>query len=152
MPQFPKVFYTVLQAKDDPAEWLDDPAIQEGDFQISPDGTSFVNLSILPVVTPAGSPQIKIELTDNERNVEASLILGHDQLGDEWRDISLTPQDCKPTITKNTVEGGADNELSAQVAAVGGMGGPKSVAGMGGSRRVSGRGRISGSGGSGGPR
>ena len=94
MSQFPKVFYAVLISKDDPDIWLTNPTIAAGDFQLSQDGQAFTNLVNTPVVSPAGSTQVKFELTEAERSIEASQIIGVDKAGDEWRDIAFTPEDC----------------------------------------------------------
>ncbi|KKK80765.1 hypothetical protein LCGC14_2820210, partial [marine sediment metagenome] len=39
-----------------------DPSIEEGDFMVSINFGSFANLEVLPVVSPAGSEQVKITL------------------------------------------------------------------------------------------
>lgn len=105
MSTFPSVFYQFLEDAENPSQFLVDPAIEAGDFQISNGGGPFVNLAILPIVDPAGSPQVKFELTENERSNPGALIYGKDQNDDEWREIVFTPSDCTPETTNAVIEG-----------------------------------------------
>jgi len=139
MSTFPSVFFQFLEDADNSSLFLVDPTIEAGDFQISNGGGPFVNLQILPVVEPAGSPQVKFSLTENERSNPGALIFGKDQSGDEWREIVFTPSDCTPETTNTIVAGKAG--VSAKVAAVKGT---PDISSSGGSGRIS---RASGSGG-----
>jgi len=144
MSTFPAVFFQFLEDTDDPSLFLVDPEIEAGDFQISNGGGPFVNLQILPVVEPAGTPQVKFALTDNERSNPGALIYGKDQSGDQWREIVFTPSDCTPETTNTIVVGGM--AASGKVAAVKGRGAVERTEGSGRVSRVSGGGgpRISG--------
>lgn len=141
MSTFPAVFFQFLEDAEDPSFFLVDPPIEAGDFQISNGGGPFVNLAILPVVEPAGSPQVKFQLVENERSNPGALIYGKDLSGEDWREIVFTPSDCTPETTNTIVAGGA--VASAKVAAVRGR---ASV------ERTEGSGRVSKVSGSGGPR
>lgn len=147
MSTFPAIFYEFLEDANNPSKFLDDPTIEEGDFKISQNGTNFINLITLPVVSPAGSPQVKFELSENERSSPGALIYGKDQNGDEWREIRIAPSDCNPEITNTTVLGG--EKASGKVKVVHGSskinisGGSGKIAKISGNIRVG----ISGSGG-----
>lgn len=138
MSTFPAVFFQMLEDAENPSQFLVDPDIVAGDFQISNGGGAFANLAILPVVEPMGSPQVKFELVENERSNPGALIYGKDQ-DDEWREIIFTPSDCTPTSTSTTIEGGA--VVAAKVAAVKGV---PEVSNPGGAGRVA---KVRGSGG-----
>ena len=145
MSTFPQVFFQFLEDADNPSKFLVDPQIVAGDFQISNGGGPFTNLAILPVVEPTGTPQVKFELTENERSNPGALIYGKDQAGEQWREIVFTPSDCTPEVTNTIVEGGA-GPLGAQIAAVKGTPAISSPGGSGGASKVTGRGgpKISG--------
>ena len=138
MSTFPAVFFQFLEDVDDPSLFLVDPVIEAGDFQISNGGGPFVNLQILPVVEPAGTPQVKFQLTENERSNPGALIYGKDQSGDQWREIVFTPSDCTPETTNTIVAGGQG--ISAKISTVKGSGSVSSPGGSGKSSRVSGGG------------
>lgn len=67
-----------------------DPTIAAGDFKIKNGAGSFVNLTNLPVVAPAGSPVVKITLTAAETNLDKVTIWASDAAGAEWADQLLT--------------------------------------------------------------
>jgi len=117
MSTFPAVFYQFLEDAENPSQFLDDPTIEAGDFQISNGGGPFANLAILPVVDPTGSPQVKFEITQNERTNPGALIYGKDQTDPtQWRQIVFTPSDCTPETTNTVVEG--TNPVSAPRASI----------------------------------
>jgi len=130
MSTFPAVFFQFLEDADNPSQFLDDPTIEAGDFQISNGGGPFSNLAILPVVEPAGSPQVKFELTENERSNPGASIYGKDQTDPtQWREIVFTPSDCTPETTNTVVQG--RNPLSAPKAKISGRRSDNIVSGSG---------------------
>jgi len=65
------------------------PTIAAGDFKISKDDGALVNLANLPVVTPAGSVLVRIDLTATEMTASKVAIVGIDVAGDEWDDVTI---------------------------------------------------------------
>lgn len=63
------------------------PTIAAGDFTISKDFGTFVNLATLPVVTPAGSTSVKIALSAAEMTADKVFILAKDAAGNEWEEM-----------------------------------------------------------------
>lgn len=72
----------------DPQFFLVNPTIEAGDFKISKDFGALVNLSTLPVVDPAGSSSVKVNLTAAEMNADKIGVFGKDPT-QEWGDINL---------------------------------------------------------------
>jgi len=66
------------------------PTIVPGDFKISLDGLSFVNLASLPQVSPPGSAQVMVSLNGAERDADVALLVAKDQSGDEWEEMAVT--------------------------------------------------------------
>lgn len=73
----------------DNSAFVVNPTIAAGDFTISKDDGGFVNLANLPVVTPAGSQRVKIDLNAAEMNATRISILGVDAAGNQWNDILI---------------------------------------------------------------
>lgn len=67
-----------------------DPTIASGDFKIKDSGGVLQNLTNLPVVSPAGSPIVKITLTAAETNLDKITLWAHDQADSEWADQLIT--------------------------------------------------------------
>jgi len=85
--EFPPVALTDVL---DPQFFLVDPDIQAGDFQISKDFGSPVNLDTLPEVVASGS-LVKIVLSAAEMNADKISVLGKDtEEEQEWGDINMT--------------------------------------------------------------
>lgn len=80
--------YRTLYAKGT-TDILVSPTIAAGDFMISKDGGAFAQLATLPVVSPAGSAQVKFELSLAESEALSATIIGIDQAGSEWEDIFI---------------------------------------------------------------
>jgi hypothetical protein len=77
------------------------PTIAAGDFQVSTDGGAFSNLDTLPVVTPAGSRTVQVDLSAAEMTGDKVTVLGVDAAGDEWSDIFVfidAPEDTTDDI------------------------------------------------------
>lgn len=81
--------YVFFLALDDQAmsAFVVNPTIAAGDFQVSIDGAAFANLATLPVVTPAGSRLVQIDLSAAEMTGQFISLLGVDVAGAQWRDI-----------------------------------------------------------------
>ncbi len=64
-----------------------DPTIASGDFQISKDDGALANLTNLPMVTPAGTTLVAIDLTAAEMDASKVVVIGIDQtVSPEWVD------------------------------------------------------------------
>jgi len=81
--EFPVTLIDLL----DPISFVVNPTIALGDFKIQKDFGGFSNLTNLPVVSPGGSSTVKISLTAAEMTADKILILGVDQVGEQWGDI-----------------------------------------------------------------
>jgi hypothetical protein len=60
------------------------PTIVAGDFKLSKDNGAMVNLTTLPVVSPAGSQLVRFQLTAAEMTADRLTLVGVDQAGGEW--------------------------------------------------------------------
>ena len=72
-----------------PADFLANPTIAAGDFKISKDGGTFINLASLPSVVPSGSIQVRIDLSSAEMNADRISVQGIDVAGAQWQDIFI---------------------------------------------------------------
>lgn len=63
--------------------------IAAGDFKVSKDGGTFVNLNTLPSVSPSGSIAILITLSATEMTGDKVVVRGIDASGAEWDDIMI---------------------------------------------------------------
>ena len=69
------------------ADFKVNPTIAAGDAKISKDGGSFVNLTTLPAVTPAGSRSVKVSISAAELTAKQAVIDFIDQSSPkEWED------------------------------------------------------------------
>lgn len=66
------------------------PTLAAGDFQVSTDSGALVNLATLPVVAPAGSVIVQVDLTAAEMDGNSVNVVGIDVAGAQWEDILLT--------------------------------------------------------------
>ena len=82
-------FYIALIDTSNPGAFKANPTIAAGDFKVSVDGGAFNNLATLPVVTPAGSVGVKIDLSAGEMNGDKILFQGIDVAGAEWDDVVM---------------------------------------------------------------
>lgn len=73
------VFTISLMDFETPGRLKAAPVLASGDFQISIDGGALANITNLPVVSPAGSPVVKITLTDAEMNGNSIAVVCRDQ-------------------------------------------------------------------------
>ena len=93
-----------LVSKADTTELQVNPTIAAGDFQVSKDGGSFVNLATLPTVEPAGSEVVKLSLSAADMQADDVVIRAKDQAGNEWCTLLI---DLQPT--RLMVPGTVDN-------------------------------------------
>lgn len=111
------IFYVCLPSMATPGTMQINPTLAVGDVKISLDGGAQANLTTLPVVTPAGSKQVKVTLSQAETNADNLLILFVDQTATkEWADTSVSIQTAGntvnldytvPAIGRGTVTSGA---------------------------------------------
>ena len=73
-----------------PDDFKVNPTIAAGDFKVSTDGGTKVNLATLPVVTPSGSDEIRISLSASEMNGARVVVSAKDVAGAEWQQAKLT--------------------------------------------------------------
>lgn len=67
------------------------PTLAAGDVKISKDGGALANLATLPVVAPAGSKLITIELSAAEMNADVVTVIFSDQtVPPEWADQAFS--------------------------------------------------------------
>lgn len=83
----PYEFFISLTDIDDPQFFIVNPTIAAGDFKLSVDGGAFGNLATLPVVTPAGSSAVKVNLSASEMAGDKMVIEGKDAVGEQWGDL-----------------------------------------------------------------
>lgn len=68
------------------------PTLAAGDVKVSVDGGAFNNITTLPVVTPAGSTAIQVDLSADETNGDNIQIQWIDAAGSEWCSILINLQ------------------------------------------------------------
>ncbi len=81
-------FFIALTDINDPQFFIVNPTIAAGDFKLSVDGGGLANLATLPVVAPAGSSSVKVNLSASEMGGDKIVVLGKDAVGEEWGDIA----------------------------------------------------------------
>ena len=79
-------FYVGLLSQADKDIFQANPTLATGDVKVSIDGGDLNNLATLPVVAPAGSKLVKVDLSAAEMNGDHVCVVFSDQLGDEWCD------------------------------------------------------------------
>jgi len=86
-------FYIMLLSQADKDIFQVNPTLAAGDVKVSIDGGALNNLATLPVVTPAGSKLVKVDLSAAEMNGDQICVVFSDQLGNEWCDWveTITP-------------------------------------------------------------
>ena len=81
-------FYIALTDFKDPSKFVSPSAFDAGDFEISKAGGALANLSTTPVVSPAGSFNVKVNLSQVEMTgADKVSVIGKDVSGQEWKDI-----------------------------------------------------------------
>lgn len=79
-------FYVSLTDIFDPLFFVVNPAIADGDFKVSKDGGTLVQLITKPVIAPAGSSAVKVNLSALEMSADSVVVEGKDTAG-KWGDI-----------------------------------------------------------------
>lgn len=92
-------FYLSLVSQADPDIFQVNPTLAAGDVTVFVDGVAFGNIDTLPVVTPAGSKMVKVDLSVAEMTGNKVCVLFSDVAGNEW-------QDCFVEIRTETASGG----------------------------------------------
>lgn len=80
-------FFVSLTDIFDPLFFITNPTIAAGDFKVSVDGGALANLTTLPVVTPALSSVVKVNLSAIEMFGDKIVVTAKDVVGDQWGDI-----------------------------------------------------------------
>lgn len=81
-------FYLTLADSASPYKFKANPTIASGDFKISKNGGTFVDLATLPVVEPDGSVMVKVSLSATEMDADKVNVMGIDVAGSEWNDVA----------------------------------------------------------------
>ena len=80
-------FYAVLRSQADSTVFVSNATLATGDVKVSIDGAAFSDISILPVVTPAGAlKQILVSMTTDNMDGDNIGILWSDAAGAQWMD------------------------------------------------------------------
>ena len=79
-------FYVGLDSQANTNILQANPTLAVGDVKVSIDGGALNNIATLPVVTPALSKVIKVDLSAAEMNGDRIVILFSDITGSEWQD------------------------------------------------------------------
>ena len=79
--------FVALTDLSEPQFFIENPTIVAGDFQVSKDGGAFIDLATLPVVEPALSNTVKINLSATEMTADKVVVNGKDAVGEEWADF-----------------------------------------------------------------
>lgn len=87
----PYVFVTALQSMSAPGRYQVNPTLTEGDVKVSQDGGALANLTTLPVVSPAGSVLVLVELSSEEMDADLVTVLFSDPDG-EWAEAFIPLQ------------------------------------------------------------
>ena len=83
----PYEFFIALTDIFDPQFFVVNPMIATGDFKVSKDGGTLVNLATVPSVMPDGSSAVKINLSAAEMSADSVVMEGKDVAGDQWGDV-----------------------------------------------------------------
>jgi hypothetical protein len=86
------VFYISLISQLDTKLFQTNPTLAAGDVKVSTDGGAKSNIATLPVVTPAGSDQVKVTLSTAEMNGDNITVTFADVAGAEWASVTINIQ------------------------------------------------------------
>lgn len=75
------------------------PTLATGDFKIAKDEGAYTNLTNLPVVSPAGSRNVKVSLTATEMNASRIAFQAVDASGAEWCDLAFVIESSPDDLT-----------------------------------------------------
>ena len=79
-------FYVSLIDQADTDTFRTNPTLAAGDVTVFVDGVAFGNIDTLPVVTPAGSKMVEVDLSIAEMTGNNVCVLFSDVAGNEWQD------------------------------------------------------------------
>ena len=85
-----------------------DPAIATGDFTVSTDNGAFSNLTTLPTVSPSGSINVSVNVSDSEMDGDKIVIYASSQTS-AWDDVTATIETTTQTVDTifdTTIEAG----------------------------------------------
>lgn len=82
-------FYISLISQVDTDIFQTNPTFEAGDVKISKDGGALINITTLPVVTPAGSKIVLVSLSAAEMNGNKICLIFSDQADAEWQDAMI---------------------------------------------------------------
>lgn len=85
-------FWVALISQASRPQFQSTPTLVAGDVQVSKDGGALANLAILPVVTPASSKLVKVNLSLTEMTADNIKVLFSDAAGAEWDDLLIPIQ------------------------------------------------------------
>jgi hypothetical protein len=85
-------FYLSLTSQSNQKIFQVNPTLAAGDVKVSIDGGAEANLATLPVVTPAGSRRVKVDLSAAEMNGDNIQVTFSDAAGAEWCDVTVNIQ------------------------------------------------------------
>ncbi|MGR3303799.1 MAG: hypothetical protein ACUZ8I_15040, partial [Candidatus Scalindua sp.] len=99
------------------------PTLATGDFKVSTDNGALADLTTLPVVSPAGSIIVKINLSQAEMNGNKIMVQCIDAAGAEWDDVLIfidatvvnVDDVVRSTTPANTLDVAASGEAEADV-------------------------------------
>jgi len=84
------IIYIALESVATAGTFQSNPTLAAGDFKVSLDGGSLVNLTTLPTVTPASGKTVKISLSSAEMTADNVTIVCSDAAGNEWKDLVIS--------------------------------------------------------------
>jgi hypothetical protein len=77
------------------------PTLAIGDVTVSKDGGGFVNITTLPVVTPAAGVAVLVSLSATEMTADSVFVRFCDASGAEWCDLTFELRPTAETLTAN---------------------------------------------------
>lgn len=84
--------YVSLPSQSDPRTMQSNPTLASGDAKVSKDGGALSNTATLPVVTPASSKLVQVDLSASEMDADNVTVILSDAAGAEWGDITINIQ------------------------------------------------------------
>lgn len=86
-------FYVALRSQADSTTFISNATLIPGDVKVSGDGAANSNISVLPVVTPAGAfKQILVSVMTTDSSYDNIGIIFSDQTGAQWMDLYVPIQ------------------------------------------------------------
>jgi len=82
-------FFVALTSQADTDIFQVNPTLAIGDVTVSTDGGALNNITVLPVVTPAGGAQVQVDLSIAEMTGDVIGVLFSDVVGAEWQDLYI---------------------------------------------------------------